>query len=109
MNDTFELSRLLAEQKEQGAPWLPFLKTESLEMGIYVVTAEDRETHRPHPRDEVYYAVSGRGVLRVEGEDHPVAAGSILFVAGNGEHYFHTIREALTLLVFFANGPHSPG
>ncbi len=34
--------------------------------------------------------------------DRAVQAGSILYVAKNVEHRFHSIEEELTILVFFA-------
>jgi quercetin dioxygenase-like cupin family protein len=35
-------------------------------------------------------------------EHLPVAPGSLVFVAANVEHRFHTITEDLSILVFFA-------
>lgn len=104
MEDIFELGKLLDEQQKAGAPWLPFLQLPSLVAGLYVVASEDREEHHPHEMDEVYYAIRGRGVLRVAGEDTPINAGSIVYVAANREHFFHSIEEELALLVFFAHG-----
>jgi mannose-6-phosphate isomerase-like protein (cupin superfamily) len=68
------------------------------------VAEDDRESHQPHEMDEVYYAVSGRGMIRVEAEDRAVGPGSIVFVPAGREHHFHTIQDPLTLLVFFAKG-----
>jgi mannose-6-phosphate isomerase-like protein (cupin superfamily) len=54
----------------------------------------------------VYFIVSGRAMLRVENEDRIAESGSILFVGANVKHRFHSIREDLTCLVFFASeGP----
>jgi mannose-6-phosphate isomerase-like protein (cupin superfamily) len=50
----------------------------------------------------VYYIISGSGQIMVAGEDRPVRAGSVVFVATGVEHRFHTITEDLTILVFFA-------
>jgi mannose-6-phosphate isomerase-like protein (cupin superfamily) len=100
----FDLQELLAEQAQSGKLWHPFLDLPSLQLGIYVVTADDRASHQPHAMDEVYYAVSGRGVLQVNGQDQPVGPGAILFVATGVEHHFHSIVEPLTLLVFFSRG-----
>ena len=41
--------------------------------------------HR-HAQAEVYYVVEGRGVVEVDGAEHPVAAGSWVFIPGNAEH-----------------------
>jgi mannose-6-phosphate isomerase-like protein (cupin superfamily) len=61
----------------------------------------------PHTEDEVYYVVSGQAQIRVAGEDRRVQAGSIVYVAKNVDHKFHTIEAELTVLVFFAPAEYS--
>jgi mannose-6-phosphate isomerase-like protein (cupin superfamily) len=51
--------------------------------------------------------ISGLGAIRVAGEDRPVKAGSLVFVADGVEHNFHDIEEDLRVLVFWAP-PHIP-
>jgi mannose-6-phosphate isomerase-like protein (cupin superfamily) len=46
--------------------------------------------------------IAGRGVIRVDGEDRGVKAGSLVFVAAGVEHRFHDIDEDLRVLVFWA-------
>ena len=41
--------------------------------------------HR-HAQDEVYYVVEGSGVVALDGAEHPVSAGSAVFIPGNAEH-----------------------
>ena len=41
--------------------------------------------HR-HSHAEVYHLVEGSGVVVLEGEEHPVAAGSAVFIPGDAEH-----------------------
>ena len=48
------------------------------------------------------YVLSGKGMLQVDGKDQAVKAGSLLFVAKNANHRFHSITSELSLLVFFA-------
>jgi len=55
----------------------------------------------------VYYVISGKAKIVVEDEDRAVQAGSIVYVAKNVEHRFHSIEEGLTLLVFFAPAEYS--
>jgi len=81
---------------------IEFLRLPALSMGVYVLEAGAKDLQTPHDEDEVYYVVSGRGVLQVEGRDQPVQAGSVVFVAGKARHHFHSIEEELTTLVFFA-------
>ena len=61
----------------------------------------------PHTEDEVYYVVSGRAQIKVVDEDRAVQAGSIVYVAKNVEHRFHSIEAELTVIVFFAPAEYS--
>jgi len=103
----FELSELLKIQAEHDGPWREFLRVPALSMGIYSLAAGAADPQDPHTEDEVYYVVSGRGRLSVGGEDQTVGAGSIVYVAKNVTHFFHSIEEDLTTLVFFAPAENS--
>jgi mannose-6-phosphate isomerase-like protein (cupin superfamily) len=98
----FELSELIDGRRRSGDPSMEFLRVPALSMGVYVLPAGGEDPQAPHTEDEVYYVVSGRGVLHVAGRDQPVQAGSVVFVAGDTDHHFHSIDEELTVLVFFA-------
>jgi len=71
-------------------------------MGIYGLPAGGTDPQSPHTEDEVYYVLNGKAEIRVAGEDRPVQAGSIVYVAKNVDHRFHSVEEDLTVLVFFA-------
>lgn len=98
----FTLAEIAAAQQIAGQPWHEFFRVPALSMGLYVLPAGSDDGQSPHGQDEVYYVVSGRGVLHVEDRDQPVLPGSILYVAAHAAHHFHAIEEELTLLVFFA-------
>jgi len=98
----FELNQLIQQQKDSNKLYLEFLKVPDLSMGLYVLPAGGADPQSPHTEDEVYYVVSGKGKIKVGNEDRAVEAGSIVYVAKNVEHRFHSIEEELTLLVFFA-------
>jgi mannose-6-phosphate isomerase-like protein (cupin superfamily) len=98
----FELSELIDERRRAGDSWMEFLRMPALSMGVYVLPAGSEDPQTPHTEDEVYYVVSGRGVLHVAGRDPSVQAGSVVFVARKTDHHFHSIDEELTALVFFA-------
>jgi len=51
--------------------------------------------------------VSGRAKIKVGDEDRAVQSGSIVYVAKNVEHRFHSIEEELTVIVFFAPAEYS--
>ncbi|MFN8385975.1 MAG: cupin domain-containing protein [Anaerolineales bacterium] len=98
----FELAQLIQQQKDSNKLYLEFLKIPDLSMGLYVLLAGGTDPQSPHTEDEVYYVVSGRGRIKVEDEDRTVQAGSIVYVAKNVEHRFHSVEEELRVIVFFA-------
>ena len=98
----YDLNRLISEREASSKLYLEFLKVPELSMGLYVLPAGGRDPQSPHTEDEVYYVVSGRAKIMVADEDREVQAGSIVYVAKNVAHHFHSIEEDLTLLVFFA-------
>lgn len=89
-----------------GHGYVDFLASEKLSVGLAVWPAGTVDRQRPHTEDEVYYVISGRGLIRVAGEDRPVKPGSLVFVATGVEHRFHDIEEDLRVLVFWAP-PHA--
>ena len=104
---TFELAELISQREAGNKLYLEFLKVPDLSMGLYVLPAGGTDPQSPHTEDEVYYVVSGRARIRVADEDRAVQAGSIVYVAKNVEHKFHSIEEELTVLVFFAPAEYS--
>lgn len=61
--------------------------------------------HR-HTHAEVYYVVAGRGVVTIEGEEHEVREGSVVFIPGDTEHGMRCVggEEVKWLYVFAADG-----
>ena len=103
----FELAPLLEERKQSNKPYLEFLKVPDLSVGLYVLPAGGTDPQSPHTEDEVYYVVSGKAKILVANENRDVQTGSIVYVAKNVAHRFHSIEEELTLLVFFAPAEYS--
>ena len=86
----------------EGHGYVDFLASDKLSVGLAIWPAGSADHQRPHGEDEVYYVISGRGTIRVAGEDRPVNAGSLVFVEAQVEHRFHDIQEDLRVLVFWA-------
>jgi len=97
----FELTQLISQRESSNKLYLEFIKVPDLSMGLYVLPAGGTDPQSPHTEDEVYYVVSGKARIKVADEDRAVQAGSIVYVAKNVEHRFHSIEEELTVLVFF--------
>jgi mannose-6-phosphate isomerase-like protein (cupin superfamily) len=98
----FEIEEIIAQQQQVEQLYLEFLRVPTLSVGLYALPARGTDPQSPHAEDEVYYIISGQGLIRVAGKDRPVTAGSIVFVGAEVEHHFHTISEDLKILVFFA-------
>jgi mannose-6-phosphate isomerase-like protein (cupin superfamily) len=103
----YTIPTLSSELNQSNSLYLEFLKHDSMSMGLYELAAGATDPQSPHTEDEAYYIVSGRGQIRVAGEDQPVGPGSVVFVAKNVEHKFHSIEEDLKILVFFAPAEYS--
>jgi mannose-6-phosphate isomerase-like protein (cupin superfamily) len=103
----FELTQLISQRESTNKLYFEFLKVPDLSMGLYVLPAGGTDPQSPHTEDEVYYVVSGKAQITVADEDRDVQAGSIVYVAKNVEHRFHSIEEELTVLVFFAPAEYS--
>lgn len=103
----FELAQMIQQRADSDKSYLEFLKVPALSMGLYVLPAGGTDPQSPHTEDEVYYVVSGRAQILVAEQNQAVQAGSIVYVAKNIAHRFHSIEEELTVLVFFAPAEYS--
>ena len=103
----YELANLISQRETSDKRYLEFLNVPDLSMGLYILPASGVDPQSPHTEDEVYYVVSGRAQIKVADEDRAVQAGSIVYVAKNVEHRFHSIEEELIVIVFFAPAEYS--
>jgi mannose-6-phosphate isomerase-like protein (cupin superfamily) len=99
---TYTMPDLLKQRRDSHRLYLEFLRVPSLSAGVYELAAGATDPQKPHTEDEVYYVVNGRAKVHVGGHDEDVREGSIVYVPAGVTHHFHSIREDLTLLVFFA-------
>ena len=105
--DAHEVPELDPQPRDaDGHGYVDFLASDKLSVGLAVWPAGSTDRQQPHREDEVYYVISGRGVINVANEDRPVQEGSLVFVAAGVEHRFHDITEDLRVLVFWAP-PHT--
>ena len=103
----YELAQLIQQRADSNKLYLEFINVPDLSMGLYVLPTGGLDPQSPHTEDEVYYVVSGRAQIKVADDDRAVQAGSIVYVAKNVEHRFHSIEEELRLIVFFAPAEYS--
>jgi len=112
----FELPQIIRQQSRSGKPYFEFLHVPDypakgagigMSMGVYQLLVGDMDIQSPHTEDEVYYVVEGKAKIKVAGEDRDIKAGSVIYVAKNIAHRFHSIEEDLIVLVFFAPAEYS--
>ena len=101
---TFDLAGELEKLASSGKPYREFLRVPALSCGVYTLRSGAKDLQGPHDEDEVYYVVSGRARIRVDGQERTLGPGSILFVPASAAHSFCEIEQDLTLMVFFASG-----
>ena len=57
--------------------------------------------HR-HPKEEVYYILTGQGVVEIDGEATPVSDGAAVFIPNNSAHSLKNVgTEQLKFLYTF--------
>ena len=79
--------------------------TSQMTMGVAEIGPGETERLSLHRHDaaEIYYVLSGEGVVSIDGTEHPLRAGSSVFIPGNVLHGArNTGRETLRLLYVFA-------
>lgn len=103
----FTLPDLMVAREKSEKLYHEFLRVPAMSAGLYQLEAGSTDPQQPHSEDELYYIVQGKAYLQVEQEDIAVEAGSLVFVPAHVEHRFHTITEALSVIVFFAPAEYS--
>ena len=100
--ERFSLADVRRLRAQDNTPYHEFLHVPAMSAGVYELGVGEADEQQPHTEDELYYIVSGRATLLVGEVNMPVEAGSMVYVPARVAHRFHTITEALTILVFFA-------
>jgi mannose-6-phosphate isomerase-like protein (cupin superfamily) len=78
--------------------------THSLTVGVAELEPGESRDFRPHQhaQPEVYYILSGTGIVTISGTEHPVRPASAVFIPGAAEHGArNTGSELLRLLYVF--------
>ena len=100
--DAFAMTEIADQQRQNGEFYHEFLRKERLSVGLYVLEAGATDPQSPHTEDEIYYIVSGAGIIEVDGDARAVGAGAVIYVDARVAHRFHSITEDLSVIVVFA-------
>jgi len=93
---TSDLAEQLGEDDEH---YLEVLSEESVR--VELAEFPNPEPKTPHKEDELYFVISGSGMVHVGGETHAVEEGDIVYVEQGMEHDFFDIEDTMTVLVVF--------
>lgn len=105
MKKIYELQRVLFNiDKSEGEYYSEFLSTTSFNAGIIKLLMGQTDNQSSHPVDEIYYVIEGKGLISINGTDHEIRKGTIIFVSANSDHRFHSNREDLIVLYILATG-----
>lgn len=98
-----------ADPETRQARWRTLISgdrtpTDSLTVGVAELESGESRAfclHR-HAQAEVYYILSGEGIVTISGTDHLVRPGTVVFMPGGAEHGArNTGTELLRLLYVF--------
>jgi mannose-6-phosphate isomerase-like protein (cupin superfamily) len=95
------LDALIREARDSGTRFYEFLRRDALSAGMYILPGDGEDDQTPHREDEIYIVTAGTGRITIEGREHQVGPGSIIFVAAQDEHRFSDFSEDLEILVVF--------
>jgi mannose-6-phosphate isomerase-like protein (cupin superfamily) len=109
--DVYTAEALSVRQAASGGPYLEFLRSPDLSLGLYVLAAGAVDGQPPHTEDEAYVVLEGRSRFTAGRETRDVGPGDTIFVAAGVPHRFHDIAETLRLIVAFgpAEGSRAAG
>ena len=102
MMEARTLADLARDQAMTDKPYLEFIRTRSMSVGLYVLDAGAIDEQSPHFEDEVYVVVSGRSRFTAANKARDVEPGDTIFVPAGVPHQFHDITEQLRVIVVFA-------
>jgi len=100
--DARSLVDLLSEQSAAGRPYLEFIRTTAMSVGLYVLEPTDVDRQSPHFEDEIYVVLAGRSSFTAGNKTREARRGDVIFVGAGVPHRFHDIVERLELIVVFA-------
>ena len=75
-----------------------FLNVKSMEVGIINLKKDQKDIQQPHPFDEIYYIISGKGTIEIDGMTNNVNPGKIIYIPKKVSHSFNAISNEIIVL-----------
>lgn len=93
---------VLARIADSGLWFEELTRRSELSTAIYQLPPGAYDPQSAHGEDEIYFVLSGAGMLDLDGVTRMIEEGTIIDVPGGASHRFHSITDTLRLLVVFA-------
>ena len=78
--------------------FIDVIDTPTMTVGIINLKKDQEDTQQPHTSDEIYYIISGRGTIEIDGIKNEVNPGKIIYIPKKIHHSFHAISNELIVL-----------
>jgi mannose-6-phosphate isomerase-like protein (cupin superfamily) len=82
--------------------FIDVMNTSTMDVGIINLKKDQEDTQQPHVSDEIYYVISGRGTIEIDGIKNEVNPGKIIYIPKRVCHSFHAISDELVVLYILA-------
>lgn len=96
---------LIERLEEEDTDYVEVLTEDSL--SVEVARYPNPAPKTPHKTDELYFVISGSGMVQVGDERYAVDEGDVVYVEEGVEHDFFDIDDEITALVIFPSSAES--
>mgnify|MGYP000724635382 FL=1 len=96
---------LIERLEQEDTNYVEVLTEDSL--SVELAQYPNPEPKTPHKTDELYFVISGSGMVQVGNERYAVDEGDVVYVKQGVEHDFFDIDDEITALVIFPNSADS--
>lgn len=103
-SSAFNADELSIENAKEEGLSMKFMDNNTMMSLIYDIPVGAEAPQSPHGLDELYIVIKGRSKFVVDGREHSVESGTILFVKAGDEHQFKDIEEDLQVVIMFSKG-----
>ena len=93
----FDLEKVISEMRNSEY-FHNFLNVETMEVGIINLKKGQKDTQQPHSFDEIYYIISGKGTIEIDGIKNDVNPRKIFYIPKRVHHSFHAISDKIIAL-----------
>ena len=93
----FDLEKVISEM-HNSEYFHNFLNVETMEVGIINLKKGQKDTQQPHSFDEIYYIISGKGTIEIDGIKNNVNPGKIIYIPKKIPHSFQAISDKIIAL-----------